>query len=78
MAYVFIFVVVGAIYLFARCWIEKRRRHGHAKAGHFEDQHVPKNILLTHSAVTFLALLLTLLTTSGYIVACENLHETVR
>ena len=78
MAYVFLFVIIGAIYLLFRCWSERRRRHGHAKAGKFEDQHVPKSILLAHSAISVLALLLTVVTTAGYISACENLHEIVR
>jgi len=77
-AYVFLFVIAGAIYLFAKCWTEKRRRHGHAKAGKFEEQHVPKNILYFHVAITGLALLLTLITTSGYVAACNNLDEQVR
>ena len=78
MAYVFLFVIIGALYLFVRCFYERRRRHGHAKAGKFEDQHVPKTILGIHAAVTCLALLLTLITTAGYIAACENLHDIVR
>ena len=78
MAYVFLFVIFGAVYLFVRCLFERRRRHGHAKAGKFEDQRVPTSIVFFHSVVTLLALLLTLLTTTGYIVACENLHESVR
>ena len=78
MAYVFLFVIVGAIYLLVKCYSERKRRHGHAKAGKFEDQHVPKTILFSHSAVTLLALLLTVITTAGYISACENLHQTVR
>ena len=45
MAYIFLFVICGAIYLFFKCLLERRRRQGHAKAGQFEDQHVPKNIL---------------------------------
>lgn len=76
-AYVFLFVIIGALYLFVRCFYERRRRHGHAKAGKFEDQHVPKTILGIHAAVTCLALLLTLITTAGYIAACENLHDIV-
>ena len=77
-AYAFLFVISGAIYLFVRCLFERRRRHGHAKAGKFENQRVPVSILAFHNAVTCVALLLTLLTTTGYIVACENLHEDVR
>jgi hypothetical protein len=77
-AYVFLFVIFGAIYLFVRCLFDRRRRHGHAKAGKFEDQRVPVHILFFHLVVTLLALLLTLLTTSGYIMACENLQGQVR
>ena len=77
-AYVFLFVIFGAIYLFVRCLFDRRRRHGHAKAGKFEDQRVPMSILFFHLVVTLLALLLTLLTTSGYIMACENLQDQVR
>jgi len=76
-AYVFLFVIFGAIYLFVRCLFDRRRRHGHAKAGKFEDQRVPMSILFFHLVVTLLALLLTLLTTSGYIMACENLQGQV-
>ena len=53
-------------------------RKGHAKAGHFEDQRVPKIILYFHLAITALALILTVTTTSGYVAACNNLHNRVR
>ena len=78
MAYLFPLVVIGAYFLIAKSFLEMRRRAGHAKAGKFEDQRVPIMILLIHCLITCLALLLTLIVTSGYIVACENLHETVR
>ena len=77
-AYLFPLVVIGAYFLIAKSFLEMRRRAGHAKAGKFEDQRVPIMILLIHCLITCLALLLTLIVTSGYIVACENLHETVR
>jgi len=76
-AYLFPLVVIGAYFLIAKSFLEMRRRAGHAKAGKFEDQRVPIMILLIHCLITCLALLLTLIVTSGYIVACENLHETV-
>lgn len=76
-AYVFLFVILGAIYLFFKCMLERGRRKGHAKAGKFEDQHVPKVILTLHVAVTCMAFLLTIIVTSGYISACNNLDEIV-
>ena len=76
--YVFLFVVCGGAYLIFKCYYELRTRTGHAKAGHFEDQRVPKIILFFHLAITALALILTITTTSGYVAACNNLHTRVR
>ena len=71
-------VIIGAIFLAAKCWIELRRRRGHAKAGKFEDQRVPKSIMLFHIGLTALGFLLTLIVVTGYVMACNNLHDTVR
>ena len=71
-------VIIGAIFLFAKSFLDRQRRHGHAKAGKYEDQRVPMVIILIHVSITALAVLLTLIVTSGYIVACENLHEIER
>lgn len=73
-AYLFPVVILGAIFLWAKSWLELRRREGHAKAGKFEDQRVPISIMLIHMCLTALAGLLAIVVTSGYIVACENLH----
>jgi len=73
-AYGFLFVILycsisvfGAICLTFRClkveMSEMRRLLGY--------------ILFFHSVVTLLALALTILTTAGYIVTCENLHKSV-
>jgi hypothetical protein len=43
-----------------------------------EDQQVPKNIVVMHSLVFSLAALLTIITTAGYVTACNNLHRGVR
>ena len=77
-AYLFPVVILGAIFLWAKSWLELRRREGHAKAGKFEDQRVPISIMLIHMCLTALAGLLAIVVTSGYIVACENLHGFVR
>ena len=77
-AYLFPVVILGAIFLWAKSWLELRRREGHAKAGKFEDQRVPISIMLIHMCLTALAGLLAIIVTSGYIVACENLHGFVR
>ena len=77
-AYIFLFVICGAIYLFFKCLLERRRRQGHAKAGQFEDQHVPKNILVFHIVVLCLEFGLAIIVTSGYLVACSNLQATLR
>lgn len=74
--YAFLVVNCGAIFLFVKCCQEFCRRRGHAKAGKFEDQRVPINIMMFHILFMTVTLLLTSIVTSGYIVACNNLHDT--
>lgn len=100
--YVFLFVVVGAIVLFVKCWQELRRMKGHHPQGYaqhgtseegrisqitlmksvscrpYVPEKVPTHILTIHSVVMAFCFLLTIVTTSGYISACDNLHDGVR
>jgi len=76
--YVFLFVAAGAVYLIARAWMELRRMKGHHPEGPYVEEKIPSHILTVHVAVSCLALLLTVVTTAGYVSACNNLHSGVR
>ena len=42
------------------------------------EEKIPSHIMSAHVAVSCLALLLTVITTAGYVSACNNLHSGVR
>ena len=44
----------------------------------FEKQYVPTQILLGHVLFLSLGLLLTIVTTAGYVTACESLRGSIR
>ena len=44
----------------------------------YVEEKIPSHILTVHVAVSCLALLLTVVTTAGYVSACNNLHSGVR
>jgi len=76
--YVFLFVAAGAVYLIVRAWMELRKMHGHHPEGPYVEEKIPSHIMTAHVAVSCLALLLTVITTAGYVSACNNLHSGVR
>jgi hypothetical protein len=76
--YVYLGVVLGALFLFVRSWVEKRRRAGHAPTGEFENQEVPNLIFMCHILVMGLGFLLTIVVTAGYVAACENIRAPER
>ena len=44
----------------------------------YVEEKIPSHIMTVHVAVSCLALLLTVITTAGYVSACNNLHAGVR
>ena len=44
----------------------------------YVEEKIPSHIMTVHIAASCLALLLTVITTAGYVSACNNLHSGVR
>lgn len=73
--YMFVVVVVIAGILLGLAFSEIRKMKGHHPHGPYVEQKIPSKIIVVHLIGMSLAFLLTMITTIGYVVACDNLQE---